>query len=205
MAVGIDPAQTYQRGTYDLAPGDVVLAYTDGATDVTNFEGKKFGKKRLREAVQGLLAREPARRGPLVAPSSELRSWRDSERPDDQTVVVVRGGRLPAQMAKAPNSKCQTRGGAPWGDWSSAVQRVEKLAMVAGCAETGRQRRFPRVSISSSAGGSVGPTMRADEVQRSFAKCIGIAIKDSTRPLLITAHSPPEVDPRNAALLRRKP
>src|SRR6185369_7711707 len=29
MAVGIDPTQRYQRGTYDLHPGDVILAYTD--------------------------------------------------------------------------------------------------------------------------------------------------------------------------------
>src|SRR5690606_34432825 len=30
MAVGIDPTERYQRGTYDLRPGDVFLAYTDG-------------------------------------------------------------------------------------------------------------------------------------------------------------------------------
>jgi sigma-B regulation protein RsbU (phosphoserine phosphatase) len=93
MAVGIDPTQTYQRGTYDLAPGDVILAYTDGATDVANFEGKKFGKKRLREAVQGLLSREPAAPAARIVEQVfwELRQFGGIlERPDDQTVVVVR-------------------------------------------------------------------------------------------------------------------
>src|SRR5262249_38804111 len=33
MALGIDPTQRYQRGTYDLHPGDVALLYTDGVTD----------------------------------------------------------------------------------------------------------------------------------------------------------------------------
>lgn len=93
MAVGIDPEQRYQRGTYDLRPGDVVLAYTDGATDVQNFEGKKFGKARLRQAVLDLLAREPGAGAARIVEHVfwELRQFGGIlERPDDQTVVVVR-------------------------------------------------------------------------------------------------------------------
>jgi phosphoserine phosphatase RsbU/P len=93
MAVGIDPEQRYQRGTYDLRHGDVVLAYTDGATDVQSFEGKKFGKARLRQAVLDLLAREPEAAAARIVEHVfwELRQFGGLlDRPDDQTVVVVR-------------------------------------------------------------------------------------------------------------------
>lgn len=93
MAVGIDASQRYQRGTYDLQTRDVLVAYTDGVTDVMNFDGKRFGRVRLRQALLELLAKEPE------APASKvlehvlwsLRQFAGlKERPDDQTVVVLR-------------------------------------------------------------------------------------------------------------------
>jgi len=62
-------------------------------TDVLNFEGRKFGKKRLRSAVLELLAREPEAPAARVVEHVywELRQFGGlRERPDDQTVVVVR-------------------------------------------------------------------------------------------------------------------
>ncbi|MBX3376324.1 MAG: SpoIIE family protein phosphatase [Phycisphaeraceae bacterium] len=93
MAVGIDPSQRYQRGTYDLHAGDVLIAYTDGVTDTLNFSGKKFGKQRLRQAVLRLLSEEPGASAARIADHIywELRQYAGIlERPDDQTVVVVR-------------------------------------------------------------------------------------------------------------------
>ncbi len=93
MAVGIDPNQRYQRGTYDLHKDDVVLAYTDGVTDMLNFGGEKFGKKRLRQAVLDLLTREPEASAARLVEHIywELRQFGGlRDRPDDQTVVVVR-------------------------------------------------------------------------------------------------------------------
>jgi sigma-B regulation protein RsbU (phosphoserine phosphatase) len=93
MAVGIDPTQRYQRGMYDLHPGDVFLAYTDGVTDMLDFNGKKFGKPRLRQAVLNLLAQEPGASASKIVDQVfwELRQFGGIlERPDDQTVVVVR-------------------------------------------------------------------------------------------------------------------
>jgi sigma-B regulation protein RsbU (phosphoserine phosphatase) len=93
MAVGIDPTQHYQRGTFDLMEGDVVIAYTDGVTDTLDFSGKKFGKQRLRQAIIRLLAEEPRAGAARIADHLfwELRQYAGIlERPDDQTVVVVR-------------------------------------------------------------------------------------------------------------------
>lgn len=93
MAVGIDPSQRYQRGTYDLQSGDVFVAYTDGVTDTLDFSGKRFGKARLRQAVLKLLADDRTATAARVADHIfwELRQFAGIlERPDDQTVVVVR-------------------------------------------------------------------------------------------------------------------
>jgi sigma-B regulation protein RsbU (phosphoserine phosphatase) len=93
MAVGIDPLQRYQRGTYDLRPRDVLVAYTDGLPDTLDFNGRKFGKPRLRAAVLEILGKEPD------APAAKiiehvlwtLRQFAGlASRPDDQTIVVLR-------------------------------------------------------------------------------------------------------------------
>jgi phosphoserine phosphatase RsbU/P len=93
MAVGIDPSQRYQRGTYDLHPRDCLVAYTDGVTDTLNFQGRKFGKQRLRQSVLTLLTEEPEASAAGIADHIywELRQFAGIlERPDDQTVVVLR-------------------------------------------------------------------------------------------------------------------
>lgn len=93
MAVGVDPSQRYQRGTYDLQIRDVFLAYTDGVTDMLDFQGRKFGKARLRQVVRELLSKEPEAPAARIIEHLfwELRQFGGIlERPDDQTVVVVR-------------------------------------------------------------------------------------------------------------------
>lgn len=51
MVLGIDPSQRYQRGTYDLSPGDLIVAYTDGLTEAQAFDGDRFRRSRVRKAI----------------------------------------------------------------------------------------------------------------------------------------------------------
>ncbi len=93
MAVGIDPSQRYQRGTYDLHPRDVLVAWTDGITDVLDFQGRRFGKPRLRQALLAILGAEPEATASRIIEHIfwELRQFAGVlQRPDDQTIVVVR-------------------------------------------------------------------------------------------------------------------
>lgn len=93
MAVGIDPAQHYLRGMFELAPRDVLIAYTDGVTDTLNFERKRFGRQRLRTVLLDLIAREPEAPAQRMVEHVfwELRQFAGVlERPDDQTLVVMR-------------------------------------------------------------------------------------------------------------------
>jgi sigma-B regulation protein RsbU (phosphoserine phosphatase) len=95
MALGIDPAQKYPKGTFQFEHGDVLVAYTDGLHDATNFDGKRFGGTRLRKAIVDLLAAEPGASAARIVEHimAKVRQHTGmNRRIDDITVVVMRVG-----------------------------------------------------------------------------------------------------------------
>jgi serine phosphatase RsbU (regulator of sigma subunit) len=93
LVAGIDPAQVYTAARAVLAPGESLIAYTDGVPDVMNFDAQRFGKRRFRELVAQL--RERGHAGSAAAILArilrELRQFGGlTVRPDDTTIVVVR-------------------------------------------------------------------------------------------------------------------
>lgn len=93
MSVGIDAAQTYERGMFDLEPGDVMVAYSDGVMDAMNFEGERFGRPRLYAALMSLLASDPRASAKAIADHIvwEMRRFIGlNPETDDTTIVVVR-------------------------------------------------------------------------------------------------------------------
>lgn len=51
--LGLLPTAGAVDASVRLAPGDVLLAYTDGATDARGADGRRFGERRLRRAFAG--------------------------------------------------------------------------------------------------------------------------------------------------------
>jgi len=93
MVVGVDPTQRYQRGVFQLAAGDVLVAYTDGVTDAMAFSGEKFGKARVRSTLLRLLSERPSITAAEIVEQVvwEIRRFVGlSRRADDQTLVVAR-------------------------------------------------------------------------------------------------------------------
>ncbi len=93
MVVGIDPSQRYQRAIFDIRPRDVIIAYTDGMVDTTNFSGQRWGKKRLRETILNCfsLKRDATASEIMEHILWELRQFSGlSPRVDDRTLVVIR-------------------------------------------------------------------------------------------------------------------
>lgn len=92
MVIGVDPAQVYARGMFDLSPGDTLVAYTDGIVDAMNFESKRFGRPRLRQAILDA-ANTPGATAKSVADHiiwEVRRSIGLNPQTDDETLVVVR-------------------------------------------------------------------------------------------------------------------
>lgn len=95
MALGIDPAQKYPKGMFQMEHGDVLVAFTDGLHDATNFDGKRFGGTRLRKAIVDLLASEPKASAARIVDHviAQVRQHTGlNRRIDDITVVVMRVG-----------------------------------------------------------------------------------------------------------------
>ena len=49
--LGVEPEPQYETTTFELARGDVVVWYTDGATECTNDHNEQFGDKRFRRLL----------------------------------------------------------------------------------------------------------------------------------------------------------
>jgi sigma-B regulation protein RsbU (phosphoserine phosphatase) len=80
---------TYEEASATLAPGDLLLLYSDGITEAQNHAGEEFGVERLSEfalANRGSSAEELCR-----AIFLEIGMWSGGqERNDDQTVVILK-------------------------------------------------------------------------------------------------------------------
>ncbi len=93
MALGIDASQTYPHGTIDLAPDDILIAFTDGLTDANDFEQRRFGGTRLRRTLVEFLSREPDASASQIVEHVfwQLRQFSGlNRRVDDVTLVVMR-------------------------------------------------------------------------------------------------------------------
>ena len=89
MPLGLFPVVEYERVEVTLAPGDLVLLYTDGITEAANPAGDEFGLERLQAAVQKH-AREPLV-ALAVAIETVVEVFADGTPfGDDRTLVLLR-------------------------------------------------------------------------------------------------------------------
>ena len=89
LPLGMLPGTAYGRGIARLAPGDVVVLYSDGITEATDAAGTEFGLARLESslhAARGLPVEDLVRR--VV---DDVKGFLDHEKPhDDQSLLVLR-------------------------------------------------------------------------------------------------------------------
>jgi sigma-B regulation protein RsbU (phosphoserine phosphatase) len=86
--IGIFEDCEYEQGSITIAPGSLLLAYTDGLVEPENVYGEEFGHKRvIEEVLRHRQARLPAIADSLI---SAVEVWAGSpEQPDDMTVVLA--------------------------------------------------------------------------------------------------------------------
>ncbi len=86
--VGMFHDWAYEEGVIQLDPGDLVLAYSDGVTEVVNPAGEEWGVERLRKAATESGAQCA---GDMVdAVFASMDEFSQGRQTDDATVVAVR-------------------------------------------------------------------------------------------------------------------
>nr|HQU72183.1 SpoIIE family protein phosphatase [Calditrichia bacterium] len=86
--VGFLPNQSYSRNTVAIAPGDYLVLYTDGVTEIQNFNEEEFGEERLLEVLRANMGRTP--REMRFAVIEAIRKFSErQEFQDDVTMLVV--------------------------------------------------------------------------------------------------------------------
>jgi len=89
LFLGLDPASEYRMGVCELRSGDLLVAYTDGWTELSNEQNEEFGAERLREAVRPAHGAAPHSVIDLIEKACD--AFRN-EFPfhDDRTLLVIR-------------------------------------------------------------------------------------------------------------------
>lgn len=89
LPLGIDDDAPYTQYTVPLAPGDLILLYTDALTEAKLAGGAMLGEEGLLDALRHLDPADPARLGPALLDAVELhRGSRPAD--DDVTLMVLR-------------------------------------------------------------------------------------------------------------------
>jgi serine phosphatase RsbU (regulator of sigma subunit) len=87
--VGLLPGANYQQGEAYAAPGDLLVAFSDGVIEATSENGEEFGERRLLAVIQDLW--EASATDIRNAIHQQLREFTgDAPVNDDQTLIVVR-------------------------------------------------------------------------------------------------------------------
>jgi sigma-B regulation protein RsbU (phosphoserine phosphatase) len=79
----------YERGRIQLAPGDVIVFYSDGVTDRGDAQGESYGAERLKEAARR--SRADSARIVLYSMLGDVQGWSaGTPAQDDATLVVFK-------------------------------------------------------------------------------------------------------------------
>jgi len=89
VVLGLFDAASFEEETIQLAPGDFILAFSDGVTEALNPAGEEFTDERLLACVEQ--HRQEAPQAALDAVLAEVKAFcGDATQSDDVTVVLVR-------------------------------------------------------------------------------------------------------------------
>jgi sigma-B regulation protein RsbU (phosphoserine phosphatase) len=83
------PSVSYEKRKGHLAPGDIIVFYTDGITESRNKKNEEFGEKGLRDFIKSQRKQEPSEIiDRLLKRLNEFIGGAD--RMDDMTAVIVK-------------------------------------------------------------------------------------------------------------------
>lgn len=85
--LGVFPAENYPHSEVQLLPGDALVLFTDGVTEVCNAQGEEFGESRLENLI---VDREMSAEGLRETVMSAVTHFGDGKFDDDVTLLVLK-------------------------------------------------------------------------------------------------------------------
>jgi len=86
--IGLFPDWQCVTRAITLAPGDLLVIYTDGVTEANDAAGEEFGEARLIDTVRACFSLSPA--GLVAAIQNAVQKFSPGEQSDDLTLVIAR-------------------------------------------------------------------------------------------------------------------
>ena len=87
LPLGLISGTPYQQTVVDLAPGDLVILYTDAVFESKDRDGEELGLERLLELAQALPITSPTVAGRALL--AAVKRFRHGRPPDDETLIVL--------------------------------------------------------------------------------------------------------------------
>lgn len=88
LPLGMMEATDYRECSIELAPGEVLLAYSDGLTEAMNLEGEEFGAERLEARLREMPALDPEQIGRRLLKTVDA-FLGEARVTDDLSLIVV--------------------------------------------------------------------------------------------------------------------
>jgi sigma-B regulation protein RsbU (phosphoserine phosphatase) len=90
LILGVMGNVTFDEGTKAMAPGDMLVCYTDGVTEARDVNDEEYGEERLIELVRSLRGQTSAAGVISAVQESVVRFTGGAEQADDMTLLVLR-------------------------------------------------------------------------------------------------------------------
>lgn len=103
VALGVLSEARYEERPVALAPGDVLVMYTDGCSEAESAGGEMFGRSRIEEAARRLAGRSSA--DILHGIVDEVVAWTGEKGPSDDLTLVVVKVRVPEGGVAEPRPR----------------------------------------------------------------------------------------------------
>ncbi|MCU0427248.1 MAG: serine/threonine-protein phosphatase [Candidatus Kapabacteria bacterium] len=89
--LGISPDQRFRIENINMAPGDILLLYTDGIIEAQNKHGKLFGENRLKSILRKMHTKTPREIGyHCIEEAQKFSVGAEDRYTDDKTLVVIK-------------------------------------------------------------------------------------------------------------------